>query len=75
MIEAAERTQLVVTTHSETLVSALTQVPEAIIVCERSENCTILQRLDSSQLAKWLGKYTLGELWRMGEIGGNPPQA
>jgi len=70
LLEASERTQLVVTTHSETLVSALTEVPEAIIVCERDDRGTQLRRLEADKLRDWLTSYALGEVWRMGEIGG-----
>lgn len=70
MIAAAQRTQLVVTTHSETLVSALNELPEAILVCERNNDGTRLRRLNPDQMKHWLEAYSLGELWRMGEIGG-----
>jgi len=70
--EAAERTQIIVTTHSEALVDALGQEPEAVVVCEKDfDNGTRLQRLESGKLEKWLQRYRLGELWRRGEIGGN----
>jgi predicted ATPase len=72
LLEASQRTQLVVTTHSEALVSALSEVPEAIIVCERDDNGTQLRRLEPEKLKEWLERYKLGELWSMGEIGGNP---
>lgn len=68
--EASERTQLVVTTHSDALVSALSDVPESVIVCEPGSEGTTLRRLDPEKLAAWLEKYTLGELWLSGEIGG-----
>jgi predicted ATPase len=71
LIDASTRTQLIVTTHSETLVSALSEVPEAVVVCERDDDGTHLRRLQPNRLTKWLEKYTLGHLWRMGEIGGN----
>jgi len=71
LVEAAQRTQLIVTTHSDTLVSALSDVPESILVCEQEEGGTVLRRLDGASLKKWLEAYSLGELWRMGEIGGN----
>lgn len=71
LLEAAQRTQLIVTTHSETLVSRLSEFPEAVITCERDDGGTKLQRLDRPKLEEWLERYTLGELWRMGEIGGN----
>jgi predicted ATPase len=68
--EASERTQLIVTTHSDVLVDALTDMPEAVIVAERSERGTMLQRLDGEKLKPWLEKYRLGQLWTRGEIGG-----
>lgn len=71
LIDASQRTQLIVTTHSETLVSRLTEIPESVVVCERDERGTHLRRLEPDKLRAWLDKYMLGELWRMGEIGGN----
>ena len=71
LISASQRTQLVVTTHSAALVSALGEVPEAVVVCERGIDGTTLRRLDAERLQKWLEDYTLGDLWTMGEIGGN----
>lgn len=70
LIEASERTQLVVTTHAPGLIDALTDTPESVYVCERDQDGTRLERLDSNQLAPWLEKYRLGELWTRGEIGG-----
>ncbi|MBN1190790.1 MAG: AAA family ATPase [Dehalococcoidales bacterium] len=69
---ASNRTQLIVTTHSDALVSALSGDPENIVVCERDSKGTTLRRLDQKQLESWLKKYSLGDLWRMGELGGNP---
>lgn len=68
--EASERTQLIVTTHSDILVDALTDAPEAILVASRDENGTRLERLDAETLKPWLDKYRLGQLWTRGEIGG-----
>lgn len=69
--KASERTQLFVTTHSDTLVSALSDTPECILVCESTPDGTTMKRLEAEPLREWLEKYSLGELWRMGEIGGN----
>jgi hypothetical protein len=45
--------------------------PESVLVCERDfDNGTQLRQLDSKQLRLWLKRYTLGQLWRKGEIGG-----
>lgn len=71
LVEASERTQLIVTTHSDILVSALSEYPESVLVCERDEKGTSVRRLESDRLGKWLEQYSLGELWVMGEIGGN----
>jgi predicted ATPase len=68
--EASERTQLIVTTHSDILVSAFEDRPEAIVVCERDEDGTHLRRLESERLREWLKEYSLGDLWISGEIGG-----
>ena len=73
LIEASERMQIIVTTHSDTLVSALTNRPETVVVCERPGAGTVLQRLDPERLEHWLNQdYTLGDVWQRGEIGGNP---
>jgi predicted ATPase len=68
---ASSRTQLFVTTHSDALVSALSDVPESILVCERMPTGTTMKRLEPAELRGWLDDYRLGEIWRMGEIGGN----
>lgn len=68
--EAAERTQLIVTTHSDILVDALTDRPEAVLVAEKTSCGTTLNRLDAKKLKPWLEKYRLGQLWTRGEIGG-----
>ena len=70
LVEASERTQIVVTTHSDILVDALTEQPEAILVCEKHDGQTTMRRLDGETLAHWLETYRLGELWTSGEIGG-----
>jgi predicted ATPase len=68
LIEASQRTQLIVTTHSDALVSAVP--PESVLVCERDERGSHLRRLEPEKLKSWLENYSLGDLWRMGEIGG-----
>lgn len=70
--EASGRSQLIVTTHSEVLVNALSDEPEAVVICERgTDGGTQFRRLESKDLGEWLAEYRLGELWRKGEIGGN----
>jgi len=71
LIEASKRTQLIVTTHSDSLVDQFTKIPEAVVVFEKQEGSTVLKRLNGKQLSSWLERYSLGQLWRTGEIGGN----
>lgn len=70
MKEASQRTQLIVTTHSDILVSAFSDMPEAVLVCEKDEDGTHFKRLNEDELKNWLAEYELGELWLKGEIGG-----
>ena len=71
LLEASQRSQIFVTTHSDILVDALTHVPEAVIVCEKIDGATQLRRLDADELKPWLENYRLGELWTRGRFGGN----
>ena len=71
LLEAAERTQLIVTTHSDILINALSGDPEAVVVCERDFDAgTTFRRLSQDKLDTWLEDFKLGEIWRSGEIGG-----
>ena len=70
LIAASERTQLIVTTHSDILVDAMTERPDAVFVCEKHDGQTRIRNLDSEKLGKWLEEYRLGELWTSGELGG-----
>jgi predicted ATPase len=71
LVEAAEKSQLIVTTHSDVLVSALTEHAESVLVCDYMENGTTLQRLEVGKLELWLKDYRLGDIWRSGKLGGN----
>ncbi len=72
LLEASERSQLIVTTHSDMLVDALTNEWWSIVVCEKRDGQTVMRRLDEKKMAAWLENYRLGDLWSSGEIGGNP---
>ena len=69
--EASQRCQLIVTTHSDMLVDTLTDTPESVVVCEKHDGKTEMHRLDKADLAEWLKRYSLGELWTRGDLGGN----
>jgi predicted ATPase len=68
--EASTRCQLIVTTHSDVLVDAMTDQPESVLICEKGEGGTTLNRLSAAELKPWLEKYRLGELWISGQLGG-----
>ena len=70
LVQASQRTQLIVTTHSDILVDAMTERPEAVVVCEKHEGRTTMRRLKPEELTSWLSKYRLGQLWTKGQIGG-----
>ena len=71
LIEASERTQLIITTHSPALVDSLSYAPDCVLVAEKENAETVISRLDKDELAPWLEKFRLGELWSRGDIGGN----
>jgi len=48
--EASQRTQLIVTTHSDVLVDAMSDMPEAVVVAERGDDGSTLTRLNADKL-------------------------
>ena len=68
--EAAQRTQLIVATHADRLIRWME--PTEVVVVDKEENRTRLTWADTLDLGDWLKKYTLDELWLMGELGGRP---
>lgn len=70
LVEASQRSQIIVATHSDILVDALTDVPESIVVCEKQDGITKLHRLSKEEIESWLEDYRLGEIWMAGQIGG-----
>jgi predicted ATPase len=68
--EAAEHTLLIVATHADRLLRWLE--PQQIVVVDREDGRTRLTWADTLDLGEWLKKYTLDELWLMGELGGRP---
>ena len=70
MKRAAAETQVVVSTQSSLLLDYCE--PEDVIVAERVDGATKLERLDSPKLKTWLEDYSLGQLWEKNELGGRP---
>lgn len=71
LVKASERMQLFITTHSDSLVDELSEIPNSVIVCEKNEGTTVMRRVDKTEIKGYLERYTLGQLWRTGKLGGN----
>jgi predicted ATPase len=70
LVQASNHTQLIITTHSDILVDAMTDIPEAVVVCEKHGGQTEMKRLKREDLVDWVEKYRLGQLWTKGQLGG-----
>ncbi|HAS90429.1 MAG TPA: chromosome segregation protein SMC [Desulfovibrio sp.] len=70
LIEVSELTQIIVTTHSDILIDALSSSPESVMVCDKINGKTHLTRLNPDELGSWLEDYSLGDLWVRGQLGG-----
>ena len=68
--ECSERTQIVLTTHSEFLVDGFTHDPESVVIVDKEDGMTKLNRLQHDSLKNWLQDYSLGQLWNSGQMGG-----
>ena len=70
LVKASENAQFIVTTQSDILVDALSERPECVVVFDSGPNGTVFKRLDREELKGWLERYSLGELWLRGGLGG-----
>ncbi len=66
--EASARTQLVVATHSDTLIRFL-RPDEVVVLDSDEEGITRVTRASELDLDEWLDDYSLDELWRNGRMG------
>ena len=71
LIDASQRMQLVITTHSKDLVDTFSDCPSSVVVCEKYDGESEFERLDAMHWTKWLEQYSLGKLWSAGDLGGN----
>lgn len=68
--DASTRTQIIVTTHSKDLVDSFTETPDRVLVADKKHGATRFERLAQDHLKLWLERYSLGELWQRGQLGG-----
>ena len=66
--EAATRTQVIFTTHSDQFLSAFTGTRPTVTVAKWENGETTLTTLADSDLDYWLQDYSLGRLFRTGEL-------
>jgi len=69
---AAQKTQVLLATQSPRLVDEFSA--DQVVIVERDEtwNSSIFKKLDSEELADWLTRYSLSELWEKNVLGGQP---
>ena len=67
-VEAATRTQVIFTTHSDQFLSAFRETRPTVTVAKWENGETTLTTLDDSELDYWLRDYSLGKLFRSGEL-------
>jgi predicted ATPase len=70
--DAAETSQIVFTTHSPQFLDALGTKSPVTTITELVDGATQIKNLDPEELRRWLQKYTLGELFRSGELEAMP---
>lgn len=69
--QASEKAQLIVSTQSASLLSAVGD-PAAVVIVDRKDGASTLRRVTEEELAPWLDDYSLGDIWEKGVIGGRP---
>ncbi len=67
-VDAARRSQIILTTHSAELLDAFSGTPPTTTVAQWQEGQTHLQVLSDDALAYWLRRYTMGRMFRSGEL-------
>ncbi len=71
IVDASTRTQLLITTHSEHLLTGLQDDFDALFTFGSTDASSFVRRYDQQQYKGWREMHSLGELWTSGELGGN----
>ena len=66
--EAATRTQVIFTTHSDSFLDAFRDTRPTTTVAKWENGETILKTIEGEALDYWLQEYSLGSLFRSGEL-------
>lgn len=71
IVDASTKTQLIITTHSEHLLTALQDDFDALFAFDTGLAGSIVRCFGREEYKDWRQEHTLGELWTSGELGGN----
>jgi predicted ATPase len=66
--DASKRSQVILTTHSAELLDTFNEFEPTVTVAKWAEGETQLEVLSGERLRYWLQDYTLGKLYRSGEL-------
>lgn len=68
--EFSKETQFIIATHSENILNAFNL--ENIRIFEKNDkNETIINQFSDKEFKGWYDKYSVGQMWRQGDLGGN----
>jgi predicted ATPase len=66
--EASKRAQIIFTTHSDQFLDACSRFQPTVTVTKWQDGETVLRTIAGDELERWLKQYTLGALYRSGEL-------
>jgi predicted ATPase len=67
-MDAATRTQVVLMTHSPEFLDAFRDTQPTVTVADLVDGATQLRTPSAEDLAYWLEEYTLGDIYRTGQL-------
>jgi predicted ATPase len=71
IVDASAKTQLIITTHSDHLLTSLQDDFDALFAFDAGLAGSRVRRFSREEYRDWRQEHTLGELWTSGELGGN----
>lgn len=71
IIDASEKTQIIVSTHSDILISSLQYNFDKLFAFDSGSEGTQIRSFSRSEYESWSFSNDLGDLWTSGELGGN----
>ncbi|MEE3485253.1 MAG: AAA family ATPase [Bacteroidales bacterium] len=68
--QACTTTQFLITTHSEMILNH-TSIDNLLVAEKDAGNSTVIKTFRTDDFKNWAADYTIGSLWRNGDLGGN----